>query len=472
MTNAILIGGVASGVGKTTFTTGLIAALRAKGRKVQPFKAGPDYLDPTYHSRAAGPNFPARNLDTWLLPEANLKELYQRACSQADIAIIEGVMGLYDGKNGQSESGSSASLAKLLGVPVLAVLDIGKISRTAGAMALGLQKFDPALKLVGFLLNNAGSQTHYEWAKQAVEEATGLPVVGWLPKNKEWALPERHLGLLPASESMQTEALEAVLKALAAQIAQTVDVDLIEQLATSAQPPILIIEPERDQTKLFPEVPVAPYLRIGLAQDQAFGFYYQDNLDLLRAWGAELVPFSPIADHALPEQLDGLYIGGGFPEVFATQLSTNTSMLESIRQFAQQNRPLYAECGGLMYLGRELLDFDQTRYPMLGLLPYRTAMQNQRVKIGYTEIIAASPSQPLLRPGEKWRGHEFHWSLLQDEINPAQAAYLIPEQQNRAEGWFERNVLASYIHLHFGSDAQITPRLLEWFASFKLNIVS
>jgi cobyrinic acid a,c-diamide synthase len=472
MTNAILVGGMASGVGKTTFTTGLIAALRAKGRKVQPFKAGPDYLDPTYHSRAAGPNFPARNLDTWLLPETNLKELYLRACSQADIAIIEGVMGLYDGKNGQAESGSSASLAKLLGVPVLAVLDIGKTSRTAGALALGLQKFDPTLKLAGFLLNNAGSQTHYEWAKQAVEEATGLPVVGWLPKNKEWALPERHLGLLPASESMQTEELEAILKVLAAQITQTVDIELIEQLATLAEPPIIETEPletDSSQTKfsLFPKVSITPHLRIGLAQDQAFGFYYQDNLDVLRAWGAELIPFSPIVDHTLPEQLDGLYIGGGFPEVFAAALAANTAMLEAIRQFARQNHPIYAECGGLMYLGRELIDFDQIRYPMLGLIPYSTAMQQRRVKIGYAEIVAASSNQPLLKPGERWRGHEFHWSQLQGEINPDHAAYLIPEQHNRAEGWFEQNILASYIHLHFGSNAQITPRLLEWFASFK-----
>lgn len=466
MPKAILIAGASSGVGKTTFATGLIMALRAKGLRVQPFKAGPDYLDPTYHSRAAGPDFPARNLDTWLLPANNLKELYWRTAQRADIALIEGVMGLYDGKNGQSEQGSSAALAKLLGVPVIAVLDIGKLSRTAGAIALGLQKFDPELKLAGFLLNNAGSLTHYEWARQAVEEATGLPVVGWLPKNQEWALPERHLGLLPASESMEAAKLEAILELLGQQIAKTVDLAAIERLAaTAAFEPLSYAS--QIETNLFPREPLKTRIRLGIAQDAAFGFYYQDNLELLQAWGAELVFFSPRHDQQLPDNLNGLYIGGGFPEVFAYDLATNSSMQSAIREVARAGLPIYAECGGLMYLGQGLQDFDGTCHPMVGLLPYQTAMQNRRVKIGYVEVQAVNPAHPLLSPNATVRGHEFHWSSLAGNLDPRYAAYTIPAQSNRLEGWLKENVLASYVHFHFGSDSQLAPRLVEWCYRYK-----
>lgn len=462
-TDAILIAGASSGVGKTTFTTGLIAALRAKNRKVQPFKAGPDYLDPTYHSQAAGPDYPARNLDTWLLPEANLRELFWRAANRADFALIEGVMGLFDGKNGQSEQGSSASLAKLLGVPVIPVIDIGKMSRTAGAIALGLQKFDTQLNLAGFLLNNAGSERHYEWSRQAVEEATGLPVLGWLPKNKAWALPERHLGLLPASESMQSDQLEAVLAKLVEQISQTVDIAAIERIAATAR---LNKDSIKQSSELFPSSSqTTPKVRIGIAQDTAFNFYYQDSLDLLSAWGAELVPFSPLTDTSLPPNVTGLYIGGGFPEVLAAKLSANHAMRTAIQQFAEQGGRIYAECGGLMYLGRELIDFDGTVYPMVGLLPYTTAMQQQRVSIGYAEVESALPHHPLLHSGEKMRGHEFHWSLLKDTVLPEHAAYTIEAQSNRAEGWLHNNILASYIHLHLGSDSRLAPRLLQWFTT-------
>jgi cobyrinic acid a,c-diamide synthase len=459
LTKAILIAGASSGTGKTTFATGLIAALRKKGYRVQPFKAGPDYLDPTYHSLAAGEGFASRNLDTWMLPPDNLLELYQRAAQKADIAVIEGVMGLYDGKNGVSEEGSSAALAKLLGAPVLAVINIGSISRTAGAIALGLQKFDPELNLVGFLLNKAGSPTHYQWAKEAVEGATGLPVVGGLPKGQEWTFPERHLGLIPAGENQELARLEVVIEKLVEQLNATVDLEAIARLATAAQP-----ESYTTATKLFPTQPIAPRIRLGIAQDAAFGFYYQDNLDLLTACGAELVPFSPLADAELPPDLDGLYIGGGFPEVFAARLTANTRMQAAIRRVAGRGLPIYAECGGLMYLGRELVDFDGQVYPMVGLLPYRTQMQNRRVKLGYTEVQAAQTGHPFLLPGESVRGHEFHWSLLEGDFDPQQAAYTIPAQAGRCEGWLKGNVLASYIHLHFGASANLAPRLVEWCA--------
>ncbi len=461
MTPALVIAGAASGVGKTTFTVGLIAALRRRGLRVQPFKAGPDYLDPTYHNRAAGPEFPTRNLDTWLLPPAHLIELYRWAVQSADIALIEGVMGLYDGKNGQTEEGSTAALAKMLGAPVVVVINIGKMSRTAGAIALGLQKFDPAVQLAGFLLNGSGSPAHYEWSAQSVEAATGLPVLGWLPKNAEWALPERHLGLVPAGEGNEAARLDESLLKLTEQIEQSVRVDELIRLSRTAATPETW--PGLAGSGLFPNIARPPVVRIGLAQDAAFGFYYQDNLALLRAWGAEIVPFSPLEDAQLPPDLAGLYIGGGFPEVFAARLTANRSMRDSIKEAARQGLRIYAECGGLMYLGRELVDFDRQTFPMTGLLPYRTLMQNKRVKLGYAEARSVSLAHPLLAPGETVRGHEFHWSLLEGEPDPAQAAYIIPAQGDRAEGFLQENLLASYLHLHFGSHPALAPRLIEWF---------
>lgn len=463
MPSALVIAGAASGVGKTTLTTGLIAALRARGHRVQPFKAGPDYLDPTYHTWAAGADFPSRNLDTWLLPAANLQELYKNAMQKADFALIEGVMGLYDGKNGQSDEGSTAALAKLLDAPVVVVLDIGKLSRTAGAIALGLQKFDPQLRLAGFILNNAGSPTHAAWVTQSIETATGLPVLGWLPKNSDWALPERHLGLVPAKTGLSAEQLDATIEKLVKHLTQSLDLTAIEQLAAgagSANAGQIVKTP----SLLFPPQAISAKIRLGLAQDAAFGFYYQDNLDLLTAWGAELVPFSPLGDHKLPPDLAGIYLGGGFPEMFAAELADNQPMLTAIRQEAAQGLKIYAECGGLMYLCQELVDFENHTHKMLGLLPYRTRMQNRRVKLGYAEITGAQVGHPLVKPDEFIRSHEFHWSLLEGDFAPEQAAWLIPGQNNRAEGWWQENILASYLHLHFGNAAQLTPRLLAWFA--------
>ncbi len=366
-------------------------------------------------------------------------------------------MGLYDGKNGTDEEGSTAALAKLLDAPVLVVLDIGKISRTAGAWALGMKNFDPALKVAGFLLNNAGGEIHYQWARESVENATGLPVLGWLPGYGEWALPERHLGLIPAGEggAMQSAELDTLLDKLAAQINQTVQLDKLIQLAGT------VATPDHSGTDaLFPATPITPKVRLGLAWDEAFNFYYQDNLDLLRAWGAEIVPFSPLNDTKLPE-VEGLYLGGGFPEVFATRLSENQAMLQAIKQAGEKSLPIYAECGGLMYLCRELKDFEGQTYPMVGLVPYTTRMQQKRVFIGYTEVTGRG-KHPFLPEGETVRGHEFHWSQLETEPDPNHSAYLIKAQKNRAEGWLKGNILASYIHLHFGTEAHLTPRLIEW----------
>jgi cobyrinic acid a,c-diamide synthase len=443
----LLIAGVSSGNGKTTVTSALLAALRRRGRKVQPFKAGPDYIDPSYLSRAAG--VPARNLDPWLLPAARLKDLFARAAAGADLALVEGMMGLYDGK-ADSEEGSTAQLAKLLATPVVLVIDAGKLSRTAGAIALGMQRFDPALPLAGVILNGIASEGHRRWVAGPIEAATGLPVLGYLPSRPDLALPERHLGLIPTAEG---GVADAFFEQLAEQAERTVDLDGILALAQTA-PPLVAVPSD-----LFPVETIAPQARIAVAQDEAFSFYYQDNLDLLRAWGADLIPFSPLRDKALPAGVGGLYLGGGFPELYAAQLSGNAAMHAAIGQAARRGLPIYAECGGLMYLCEGIIDAAGVRHALLGLVPGWSAIDKPRLSIGYRTGLARCGSF-LLSPGEPVRGHEFHWSNLQAGSAEGHAAYALDGEPARLEGYAAGNVLASYLHVHFGSDPQLAPRFV------------
>lgn len=451
----VVIAGVTSGVGKTTITTGIIGALRQRGLRVQPFKAGPDYIDPSYHSRAAG--VPSRNLDTWMLDEAALRELYLRASAEADIAVVEGVMGLYDGRSGLDEAGSTAQLAKLLDAPVLLVIDAAKMARSAAAMAMGYQRFDPALRLAGVIVNNVGSDTHRRWVAEAITAATGLPVVGHMPRRPELELPERHLGLIPTAED---PAQAGFFEQLAAQVARSIDLDLLLDVARQSPLPAAV------EPALFPTTAVAPRVRIGVAIDEAFSFYYQDNLDLLEAWGAELVPFSPLYDRQLPAGVGGLYIGGGFPEVYAAQLAENGAMRAAVAAAAKAGMPIDAECGGLMYLTEGIVDFEGRRHEMVGLLPCWSAMQRKRVILGYATVRARQPSF-LLAEGETVRGHEFHWSELQGASEPADTAYEVLEHEGRGEGFVRGNVLASYVHLHFGAHPALAPRFVAACAGWR-----
>ncbi|KFD40465.1 cobyrinic acid a,c-diamide synthase, partial [Peptococcaceae bacterium SCADC1_2_3] len=348
----VVIAGVQSGVGKTTIATGLMAAMAEKGYRVQGFKAGPDYIDPGYHTAATG-NV-SRNLDCWMLPEACLKELFLRAAKGTDLAVIEGVMGLYDGYSGRTEAGSTARLAKLLDAPVILVVDANGMARSAAALVLGYKNFDPALNLSGVIFNHVGSEKHYQTLSEAVAEKTGLKTLGYLPKNAALKMPERHLGLLPADER---EELTAHLNKLAQAMAEFLNLEEILSVAKSAPPldyPEQSIFPAGQQKKV----------RIAVARDAAFNFYYQDALDLLAAWGAELVYFSPLVDSSLPQNIQGVYLGGGFPEMFLEPLARNYSMVESIRRAHKKNMPIYAECGGLMYLSEGIIDFAGSFYPI------------------------------------------------------------------------------------------------------------
>lgn len=443
MTGQVLIAGVHSGVGKTTITTGLIAALRRRGLHVQPFKAGPDYIDPTYHTLAAGR--PCRNIDTWLVPPDTALRLYARAAAAADVALIEGVMGIFDGFSYTDEEGSTAQVARLVGAPVLLVLDVSKMARSAGALALGYTRFDPELNVAGFILNRCGSESHYQGVKQAVEQATGRRVFGWLPEEAGLFIPERHLGLVPTDERGE---LTGFIDHVARAIEQYFDLDAILRLIFSAT---VAETPHQDLSTS--HVVFDPALVIAVARDVAFSFYYEDNLQLLRENGAEVAFFSPLYDQRLPANTSGVYIGGGFPEIYAPQLAANQAMQQTLRHACQVEMPIYAECGGFMYLAEAIVDLEGRRWPMVGLVPGTVHMQPKLASLGYR--LVESPTGNFLLPrGLTTRGHEFHWSTW-DSPSGTPAWSIRPRAEDstsRPDGHAIGNLIASYVHLHFAHD--------------------
>ena len=457
MTSAVVIAGVRSGVGKTTIASGIMGALARRGLRVQPFKAGPDYIDPTYHSIACG--VPSRNLDTWLLPHPVVSESFHRAAGAADIAVVEGVMGVFDGHSSLDEEGSTAELAKLLDAPVILIADAGKVARSVAAEVLGYQRFDPELRIAGVILNGVGSERHLEFCQPQVEATTGLPVVGWLPRRGDLVQPERHLGLIPTVEGT---VVDRWYEALNAQIEETVDLEAIVRIAGRAG------GPAGASAQAFPDTVQTVRAAIAVAQDRAFSFYYQDSLDLLSAWGAEVVPFSPLDDDALPEGVGGVYLGGGFPEMFASELAQNEGMLRSIRGAVQRGMPVYGECGGLMYLGESLSDLEGRQFEMVGAIPVVSTMEGRRLHLGYREVEACAAG-PLLRAGEQVRGHEFHWSALQEPPGEESAAYRVVNQSGRPEGFRQGSVWASYVHIHLGSRPGLASRFVEACAVGKEN---
>jgi cobyrinic acid a,c-diamide synthase len=492
MVAKILVAGTSSGVGKTTITMGLIAALARRGWQIQPFKAGPDYIDPTYHSLAAGR--PCRNIDTWMVSPDRALALFHKATQNVDAAVIEGVMGLFDGFSYEDEQGSSAQIAKLLNSPVLLVLDVGKMARSAGAIAIGYTNFDPELPLAGFILNRCGSTTHYQGVKLAVENATGRPVLGWLPKDANLHIPERHLGLVPTDERGE---LREFIGHAAHLIEQYFDLDKILSLAASSstQPELGHSKPcsqtefgnkvelTHSQTPFGNEIagetefrlqqaPPSPAgTQIAVARDAAFSFYYEDNLDLLREAGAEILFFSPQADPDLPPDIDGLYIGGGFPEMHAAQLAANTSLKQAIRRAHAAGMPIYAECGGLMYLTEAIIDLEGRRHPMVGLVPGLAQMQPHLMSLGY-RIVESPTGNFLLPQGLAARGHEFHWSSWQSPA--ASPAWLIRPRQGheavKADGYAAANLLASYVHLHFGYNPLLAQNFVDSCRRWKISV--
>lgn len=438
-TPRLIIAAPASGTGKTTVATGLMAAL-ARSHRVQGFKVGPDYIDPMYHNAATGR--PSRNLDTWMVDRGQVSVTFGRAAHEVDIAIIEGVMGLFDGYGSGTDSGSTAEVAKLLGAPVILVLDVGKMARSAGATALGYRNFDPDLNVAGVICNRVGSERHAAWVTQAVD-AIGLPVLGCLPKTPDLYIPERHLGLHTAVERKAEVA--AFLERASTLVALHIDVAEVWRIARRA-PPIEIDLAERT-TDASPTHGV----RLAVARDEAFCFYYEDNLDLLRSAGAEIVFFSPLRDEVLPRGTAGLYLGGGYPELYGAQLAANDAMRKTICAAHAAGMPIYAECGGLMVLTQGLTGLDGTRNPMFGLLPGHSLMR-ERLTMGYRQVRTLRDCL-LLRQGQSVRGHEFHYSDWVDHGALPHAYEITPRrgEQSRAEGIAQDNLQASYVHLHFSA---------------------
>ena len=455
MVATVVIAGVRSGVGKTTIATGIMGALTRRGHRVQPFKAGPDYIDTSYHKLACG--VPSRNLDTWLCDHPTVLELFQRASSGSDVSVVEGVMGVFDGRSSLNEEGSSAQLAKLLGAPVILIADAAKVARSVAAEVLGFQTFDPDLNIAGVILNGVASERHLEFCKPQIEATTGIPVLGYLPRKEEFIQPERHLGLIPTVEgTVANDWYDNVIN----QVEATMDVPTILKLANTAKTP-------PSSPNVYPETPIPARATIAVAQDEAFNFYYQDSLDLLAAWGAELAPFSPLQDETLPSGANGIYLGGGFPELFADQLAGNKPMHYAIRQAVVKGVPVYAECGGLMYLGKSLSDLEGVTHPMLGIIPAESAMSQSRLTLGYREVESCSDS-PVLPKGERVKGHEFHWSTLAREPDNQESVYKIVDQDNRLDGFRTGSVWASYVHIHLGSRMGLASRFVETCSSDRI----
>nr|BBH92776.1 cobyrinic acid a,c-diamide synthase [Thermogemmatispora argillosa] len=439
----LLIAGTASGVGKTLMSCLLIAELRARGWRVQPFKVGPDYLDASHLARAAGR--PCYNLDTWLMPPERLQAIFAAACHDADLAIIEGMMGLYDGREAQSDAGSAAEIAQLLKAPVILVLDAWAQARSAAAVVLGFQHFAPQLALIGVMANRVAGAGHARLLREALTSACGLPLLAAFPALSEAPWPERHLGLLPATEqALSPERLDSLLTLFR----QSCPLDQVLTLARQAPP---LVEREA-QDELTAEAD-HERVRLALAYDEAFNFYYPDTLDLLRQAGAELVPFSPLRDRQLPADCSGLYLGGGFPEEHAAQLAANEELRQALASLVAAGLPCYAECGGLMYLCRHLRTASGEVYPMLGLIERECIMESgsAALQIGY-RLAQAQRENVLLPRGVQVRGHEFHYSRLDRGPAPAEAAYLLSSpdgQHQQFEGFARGNLLASYVHLSF-----------------------
>lgn len=445
----VLIAGTASGVGKTTVTLAIIAAMRRRGLIVQPFKGGPDFLDTGHHSRIAGR--PARNLDTWMLSEEANREVLCRSSKDADAIVAEGMMGLFDGKDGAT--GSSAEIASLLRLPVVLVVDASKSARSIAAVVLGFEMFDPTLTLAGIILNQVAGERHFQMLETAIRSACRTPILGWLPRDPGISIPERHLGLRTAEESNAIEDLDSKIEALAGIAENHLDLDRVLALECGLD---LTLEAFGNS-----EAGSAP-VRIGVARDRAFSFYYEDNLDLLRQHGAELVAFSPMLDACLPPKLDALYLGGGYPELHAQQLSRNRTMHDSIQQFVASGRLVYAECGGMIYLSQQLTTADGEVHSMAGVLPFAMEMTAKLVRFGYVSVELIEDC--MLGPrGTLLRGHSFHYSRMVNEptLPTSYCVHYSLSGQQVQEGYVFGGVLASYIHLHFRTAPAIAKHFIE-----------
>ncbi|MCP3761784.1 cobyrinate a,c-diamide synthase [Domibacillus sp. A3M-37] len=439
MSQRLVIAGTGSGAGKTTVTLALLGALIRRGLSVQPFKCGPDYIDPTYHTAICKRQ--SRNLDSWMGDKETVKSIFSRASKEADISIIEGVMGMFDGKDPLKNDGSTAHISCLLDTPVLLVIDTSGTARSAAAVVKGFQAMAPG-QIVAVIANKTGSEGHFRLIEQAVMQECGIPVVGHLLKIPGVNVPERHLGLVPAVERGD---LNSFFDALAEAAEKTIDLEQVIKLSTAQELPAL-------QQTIFDKKEETP-VTIAVAKDAAFHFYYEENLEMLQAQGADLHFFSPLAGDPVPSAADALYIGGGFPEEFAPVLAAQCETRKSVRNAIESGMPTLAECGGFMYLTNELVTVDSHVYPMCGVVEGRTRMKSTRAALGYRELMSMRRS--WLPEGTIVKGHEFHYSVFEHKEEMTPAFQSNSRFGNKSDGCTVFNTIAGYAHLYFPSNPDV-----------------
>jgi cobyrinic acid a,c-diamide synthase len=455
----LVVAGLGSGAGKTSISLGLVAALQSRGRIVQTFKVGPDFIDCAYLAHAS--RRPCRNLDSWMLGDDGVRRSLAHGVVGADTVVVEGVMGIFDGHGMAGDSsapatrfpGSTAEVARLIEAPVVLVLDAWSMGETAAAVALGIKQLDLAGSVIGVILNNVPSDYRRRVIEDAVWTLAQLPVLGALPRIDSVRIPELRTGLLPLTQNPHVdEAIEQLGRA----VQRDCDLDLIERLMTRARPLQLSVPARR-------AVPAerAP-VRVGVAFDDAFCFYYAENLELLEAAGAEIVPFSPLEDRALPRDIDAAYLGGGVSEAYVPRLAGNRSFMESLRRAHAHGLPIYAECGGLMFCARTLRTSDGSTHQMAGIVPVDIGLEAGTLHTGYRDLRVASSC--MLGPaGTRLRGHEFHFSRLLSGSECLSPAYSMHDSDGEPlgfEGWTSGHMVASFVHLHFGQAAHLAPRLV------------
>lgn len=452
----LLFAATTSGTGKTTICCGIMRALKNRGMRVQPYKVGPDYIDIEYHSLAAG--IKSRNLDEFMLPGDEIKYLFSKNAENKDINIVEGVMGLYDGLSDRYDFCSSASMSKLLDMPVVLIIDGKAMAASAAALVLGFKNLDKDVKIAGVIANNVSSDSHFNIIKSAVEKYTGVKVIGRIPKDENFALSSRHLGLTP---SVEVEDLDKKMDYIASVVEKYIDLDELMRIATTE--PVEYDKNRRDNIRNITNV------KLVLAYDKAFNFYYQDSLDLLEEMGVEFVKFSPIEDKKIPENVDGIFLGGGFPEVFAKELSENKELLKDIKEKSLANMPIYAECGGLMYLGKELESTDGNFYEMTGILNGKSVMSKRLQRFGYC-VGKSNKDTVLTELGDEVNGHEFHYSdfLTEEETIYSMEKTLSDGSLKKWSGGYKiNNTFGTYLHTHFAGDYKIALNFIKKMEEYR-----
>ncbi|MBF0540355.1 MAG: cobyrinate a,c-diamide synthase [Nitrospirae bacterium] len=428
-----LIAATHSGAGKTTVSLGLMAALKKRGLTVQPFKCGPDFIDTGLHGLVCGKS--SHNLDLYMCGRDYVTDLFNRKVQSADISIVEGVMGLFDG--GES---SSAALAKALDIPIILIIDAKSMAQSAGAVLYGFLNYDKDVNIAGVIINNIGSPRHQKMVEEGLVGLSSIPILGFLPKNPDIVIPNRHLGLYTAYDNPIDDIL---LSRLIEHIEGNIDIDrLVGAYCICPMGQVL-------------HAPTLPIIKIAVAMDKAFCFYYEENLQLLRNNGAEIVLFSPINDSVLPEGIDAVYLGGGYPELYGEQLSSNHTMINSIKGFAESGGVIYAECGGFVYLTQGIYDVDGGFSPLAGIFPVKARMKKGRAYLGYREVVLKRDTI-IGKKGDILRGHEFHYSEIEAMPKEIERVY------NISEGFMIKNCLGSYVHIHFGSNLNIAQRFVSY----------